>query len=50
MCPRQALHAMTLGFVHPITGEELHFTTDLPDDMTALIERWRSYISNRNLE
>ena len=50
MCPRQALHAMTLGFVHPITGEELHFTTDLPNDMTALIERWRSYISNRNLE
>ena len=50
ICPRQALHAMTLGFVHPITGEELHFTTDLPNDMTALIERWRSYISNRNLE
>ncbi len=50
ICPRQALHAMTLGFVHPVTGEELHFTTELPEDMTTLIERWRNYISNRNLE
>ena len=49
-CPRQALHAMTLGFVHPATGEEMHFTSELPDDMAQLIDKWRGYISNRNLE
>ena len=42
-CPRQALHAKTLGFVHPTTGQEMMFTSDLPDDMTALIERWRTF-------
>ena len=40
-CPRQALHARTLGFVHPHTGEEMFFTCPVPPDMTALIERWR---------
>ena len=35
-CPRQALHAMTLGFVHPVTGEEMYFTSELPDDMARL--------------
>ncbi|MDR0977077.1 MAG: RluA family pseudouridine synthase [Prevotellaceae bacterium] len=49
VCPRQALHAMTLGFRHPVTGQEMDFTTPLPPDMTQLIERWRSYISNREL-
>ena len=49
-CPRQALHAMTLGFVHPVTGEEMYFTSELPDDMTRLIDKWRGYISNRELE
>lgn len=46
-CPRQALHAKTLGFVHPTTGENMFFTTELPADMQALLERWRTYISNR---
>ena len=46
-CPRQALHAKTLGFVHPRTGKEMFFTSELPDDMTNLLERWRTYISNR---
>lgn len=46
-CPRQALHAKTLGFVHPTTGEYMFFTTELPADMQALLERWRTYISNR---
>ena len=46
-CPRQALHAMTLGFVHPRTGEEMFFTSPLPEDMTNLIHKWRNYISNR---
>ena len=47
ICPRQALHAKTLGFVHPKTGEEMFFTSELPADMAELINRWRTYISNR---
>ncbi|MDL2212482.1 RluA family pseudouridine synthase [Bacteroides sp. OttesenSCG-928-D19] len=50
ICPRQALHAMTLGFKHPVTGEDMSFTSPLPEDMSLLIDRWRSYISNRELE
>ncbi|NDV83937.1 RluA family pseudouridine synthase [Bacteroides sp. 51] len=50
ICPRQALHAMTLGFKHPVTGEEVDFTSPLPEDMTLLIDKWRGYISNRELE
>lgn len=47
ICPRQALHAGTLGFVHPRTGKEMFFTSELPDDMARLLGRWRTYISNR---
>ena len=43
ICPRQALHAKTLGFIHPKTREELYFDTDLPEDMKLLIEKWRNY-------
>lgn len=43
ICPRQALHARTLGFVHPRTGKEMFFTSEIPADMTAMIERWRTY-------
>ena len=43
ICPRQALHAMTLGFIHPVTGEEMYFTSELPEDMTALLDKWRNY-------
>lgn len=42
-CPRQALHARTLGFVHPATGEEMFFSAPLPADIRLLIERWRNY-------
>ena len=48
-CPRQALHAKTLGFIHPTTGEEMFFEAPLPDDMIELINKWRVYISNREL-
>lgn len=47
VCPRQALHARTLGFVHPATGKELFFSSDVPQDMTAMIERWRTYMASR---
>ena len=43
ICPRQALHAKTLGFVHPRTGEMMYFESELPDDMQQLIEKWRNY-------
>lgn len=46
LCPRQALHARTLGFVHPVTGEKLFFEAELPADMTALLEKWRKYAHN----
>lgn len=45
--PRQALHAKTLGFVHPVTGEKMTFNSDLPNDMVAVIEKWENYIASR---
>ena len=45
ICPRQALHAKTLGFVHPRTGEMMRFDSEVPADMTALIEKWRRYVA-----
>jgi 23S rRNA pseudouridine1911/1915/1917 synthase len=47
ICPRQALHAQTIGFIHPATKEEMLFQSELPDDMQVLIEKWRSY-THRN--
>jgi len=46
LCPRQVLHAKTLGFTHPRTGERLFFDSDWPEDMQQLIEKWRSYEPN----
>ena len=46
LCPRQALHARTLGFTHPVTGQRLHFEAPLPADMAALIEKWRLYTAS----
>ncbi len=43
ICKRQALHAKTLGFIHPTTGEQLFFEAPLPDDMEQVIEKWRKY-------
>ncbi|MDL2223608.1 RluA family pseudouridine synthase [Bacteroidales bacterium OttesenSCG-928-M11] len=43
LCPRQALHAKTLGFIHPKTKKELLFDSDLPEDMSLLIEKWKNY-------
>lgn len=45
ICPRQALHAKTLGFIHPTTGKEMNFDTELPPDMEQVIEKWRKYVS-----
>lgn len=48
--PRQALHAKTLGFIHPTTGEMMRFDTDLPQDMKDLIEKWRGYSKSNMLD
>jgi 23S rRNA pseudouridine1911/1915/1917 synthase len=45
--PRQALHAKSLAFNHPVTGKRLFFDSDLPEDMVQVIEKWRKYISGR---
>lgn len=50
LCPRQALHARSLGFVHPRTGEEMYFETELPDDLTNLVTKWRNYMISHDLE
>ena len=48
--PRQALHAKTLGFVHPTTGEMLRFDTELPQDLQDCIEKWRGYSKSHSTE
>jgi 23S rRNA pseudouridine1911/1915/1917 synthase len=44
--PRQALHARSLGFVHPTTGKELFFEAPLPPDFAGVLEKWRGYHQN----
>ena len=44
LMPRQALHAETLGFIHPSTKQYLHFQAPMPADFTAVLEKWRNYI------
>ena len=46
ICPRQALHAKTLGFEHPVTHKWLQFDSAIPEDMTALLDKWRKYAGN----
>jgi 23S rRNA pseudouridine1911/1915/1917 synthase len=49
LLPRQALHAQSLGFLHPVSGQPMLFETPLPADMATAIDRWRTYISNRDI-
>ena len=48
LCPRQALHAKTLGFTHPTTGQWMAFDSAIPSDMQSLIDRWRTYVASRD--
>ena len=48
VCNRQALHAKTLGFVHPTTGRQMDFTSDLPNDMQQLLNKWSIYVHGTN--
>ena len=49
ICPRHALHAKTIGFIHPKTRQKVQFDSELPDDMQQLIEKWRNYSKARNI-
>ncbi|MCC6287539.1 MAG: RluA family pseudouridine synthase [Chitinophagaceae bacterium] len=49
ICPRHALHAKTLGFIHPVTKKEMFFNSELPDDMQQVIEKWRRYVSAKGI-
>jgi 23S rRNA pseudouridine1911/1915/1917 synthase len=49
LCPRQALHAKTLGFEHPTTGKQMHFDSELPQDIESVLAKWRTYVQfNKN--
>jgi 23S rRNA pseudouridine1911/1915/1917 synthase len=48
--PRHALHAKTLGITHPATGEKLFFDSEIPNDMQALLDKWRKYTKDKLLE
>jgi 23S rRNA pseudouridine1911/1915/1917 synthase len=50
ICPRHALHAQSLGFIHPTTGKELFFESDIPTDMLQVIDRWKTYTAARPSE
>ena len=47
ICPRQALHARTLGFVHPVSGKNMFFECPIPEDFQQLVDKWRNYIQSR---
>jgi len=47
--PRQALHAKTLGFKHPVTGEQMSFDSPIPDDMQQCIDKWRGYTTHTEI-
>jgi 23S rRNA pseudouridine1911/1915/1917 synthase len=48
--PRQALHAKSLGFIHPSTGKKMFFDSELPGDFSSVLEKWRSYSTHKQLE
>jgi 23S rRNA pseudouridine1911/1915/1917 synthase len=48
--PRQALHAQTLGFIHPRTGERCFFESPIPQDMSDCIHKWRNYTHNQRID
>ena len=49
LLPRQALHAKTLGFIHPKSNKKISFDSEIPDDMNSVINKWRLYSKNKNL-
>ncbi len=49
LCPRQALHAKTLGFIHPRTGKEMQFESEMPADIQSVLERWKVYVKAKGI-
>ena len=49
LLPRQALHAKTLGFIHPKSKEKISFNSDIPEDIASVIDKWRLYSKHKNL-
>lgn len=47
LCPRQALHAKSISFFHPGNGKRMHFDSELPADLTAMLDKWRNYVGPR---
>lgn len=47
LCPRQALHAKSIGFIHPSSGKKMIFDSDFPSDMQAVLDKWKSYFEHR---
>jgi 23S rRNA pseudouridine1911/1915/1917 synthase len=50
LLPRQALHAKTLGFTHPVTGQWMEFNSELPEDMVAVLDKWRTYVKAKTMD
>jgi len=50
LMPRHALHAKSLGFDHPRTGKRMNFDSELPGDMLGVVEKWRKYVSGREID
>lgn len=49
LCNRQCLHAQTLGFIHPDSGEQMRFESELPEDMQAVLQKWEGYFLNKKM-
>jgi 23S rRNA pseudouridine1911/1915/1917 synthase len=49
ICPRHALHAKTIGFIHPRSRKEVVFNSEMPEDMQKLFEKWRGYAKTKNI-
>lgn len=47
LCPRQALHARSLGFIHPATEKYMFFELEMPQDMSSVVDKWRGYVQAR---
>ena len=50
LMPRQGLHAKSLGFTHPVTGEYMLFDSELPADLSAVLDKWRNYAKHKEYE
>jgi 23S rRNA pseudouridine1911/1915/1917 synthase len=50
LIPRQALHAKSLGFIHPLTKKSLFFDSEFPEDLSQVVLKWENYVNQRNIE